>query len=65
MHNIISCTCGAGTKGAAVGVAKGYVGLGAGAYACLFESIRQPTSSDLDFLPMAAFFFIFLILHFR
>ena len=58
VFKIISCACGAGTKGAAVGVAKGYVGLGAGAYACLFESIRQPTSSDLDFLPMAAFFFV-------
>jgi hypothetical protein len=58
VFKIITCTCGAGTKGSAVGVAKGYVGLGAGAYACLFESIRQPTTSDLDFLPMAAFFFI-------
>ena len=58
VFKIISCSCGAGTKGSAVGVAKGYVGLGAGAYACLFESIRQPTSSDLDFLPMAAFFFL-------
>jgi len=58
VFKIISCGCGAGTKGSAVGVAKGYVGLGAGAYACLFEAIRQPTSSDLDFLPMAAFFFL-------
>lgn len=43
-------------KGQAVGAAKGYVGLGSGAYAVLFESLRRNT--DLDFLPMAAFFFI-------
>ncbi|CAJ1952388.1 unnamed protein product [Cylindrotheca closterium] len=58
VFKIISCSCGAGTKGAAVGVAKGYVGLGAGIYTCLFHSIRQPGSSDLDFLPMAATLFI-------
>jgi hypothetical protein len=58
VFKIISTNCGPGTKGNIVGVAKGYVGLGAGAYACLFESIRLPTSSDLDFLPMAAFFFV-------
>lgn len=58
VFKIISCGCGPGSKGSAVGVAKGYVGLGAGAYACLFQNIRQPTSSDLDFLPMAAFFFL-------
>mmetsp|Transcript_29099 Transcript_29099/g.70266 ORF Transcript_29099/g.70266 Transcript_29099/m.70266 type:complete len:611 (+) Transcript_29099:205-2037(+) len=58
VFKIISCTCGSGTKGAAVGVAKGYVGLGAGVYTCLFHSIRQPGSSDLDFLPMAATLFI-------
>lgn len=43
-------------RGQAVGAAKGYVGLGSGAYAVLFESLRR--STDLDFLPMAAFFFI-------
>ena len=58
VFKIIVANCGPGTKGSAVGVAKGYVGLGAGAYACLFEAIRQPTTSDLDFLPMAAFFFV-------
>jgi hypothetical protein len=57
VFKIIVASCGAGTKGSAVGVAKGYVGLGAGAYACLFEAIRTPGQSDLDFLPMAAFFF--------
>jgi hypothetical protein len=58
VFKIIVESCGPGTKGSAVGAAKGYVGLGAGAYACLFEAIRPPTSSDLDFLPMCAFFFI-------
>ena len=55
---IVSCT-GPGTKGTAVGAAKGYVGLGSGAYACIFASIRTPgggVASDLNFLPMAAFF---------
>jgi len=58
---IISCT-GRGTKGTAVGAAKGYVGLGSGAYACIFASIRTPgggVASDLNFLPMAAFFATF------
>jgi len=54
---LVSC-CGAGTKGSAVGVAKGYVGLGSGAYACLFTAIRRPKETTLDFLPMAAFFFV-------
>lgn len=58
VFKIIVANCGAGTKGSAVGVAKGYVGLGAGAYACLFESIRVRGESNLDFLPMAAFFMI-------
>jgi len=58
VFKIIVSSCGAGTKGSAVGAAKGYVGLGAGAYACLFESIRLPHESNLDFLPMAAFFAI-------
>ena len=58
VFKIIVNSCGPGSKGSAVGVAKGYVGLGAGAYACFFESIRQPYTSDLEFLPMAAFFFI-------
>jgi Nodulin-like len=49
-------TCGPGTKGSAVGAAKGYVGLGSGAYACLFQALRVESSSDLDFLPMAAVF---------
>jgi len=58
----IVSTTGPGTKGTAVGAAKGYVGLGSGAYACIFEAIRQPgggVTSDLNFLPMAAFFATF------
>ena len=34
------------------------MGLGAGVYAVLFESIRQPSQTDLDFLPMSALFFV-------
>ena len=59
VFKIISCQCGAGSKGSAVGVAKGFVGLGSGAYACIFESIRQPGWSELEFLPLCAFFFVF------
>lgn len=58
VFKIISCECGPGSKGSAVGVAKGFVGLGSGAYACLFQSLRQPNMSELDFLPLCAFFFI-------
>lgn len=58
VFKVISCQCGPGSKGSAVGIAKGFVGLGSGAYACLFQSIRQPSMSDLDFLPLCAFFFI-------
>ena len=57
VFKIIVSTCGPGSKGTAVGAAKGYVGLGAGVYACMFDSIRSKGQSDLDFLPMAAFFF--------
>jgi hypothetical protein len=49
----IIISCGPGTKGNAVGVAKGYVGLGAGAYACWFEMLKAYHENDLDFLPMA------------
>lgn len=43
-------------KGGAVGVAKGFVGLGSGAFSVLFEALNRKT--DLDFLPLAAFFFL-------
>jgi len=58
VFKVISCQCGPGSKGSAVGVAKGLVGLGSGIFACLFQSIRQPNMSELDFLPLCAFFFI-------
>lgn len=46
------------TRGVAVGVAKGYVGLGAGVYATIFQALRTEGESALDFLPVLAFFFI-------
>lgn len=58
IFKILVAACGPGTKGSAVGVAKAYVGLGAGLYACIFQAFREEGESDLDFLPMAAFFFI-------
>jgi MFS family permease len=58
VFKIISCSCGLRTKGKVVGLAKGYVGLGSGAYACIFQSIRTSSTSDLDFLPMCAFLFL-------
>ena len=44
------------SKGSAVGVAKGFVGLGSGVYAMLFESLGLP--STLDFLPMCGVLFV-------
>ncbi|GAX20027.1 hypothetical protein FisN_1Lh492 [Fistulifera solaris] len=58
VFKIIAATCGHGSKGSVVGIAKGYVGLGAAMYGGLFESLRQKNQSDLDFIPMAAFFAI-------
>ena len=58
VFKIILLSCGPGTKGAAVGVAKAYVGLGAGSWLCIFQAIRQPNETPLDFLPMSAFFFL-------
>lgn len=55
IFKIFLVTCGPETKGATVGAAKAYVGLGSGAYACMFEAFRPKQSSDLDFLPFAAF----------
>jgi len=60
----VNCDDATGNKGVTVGTAKGYVGLGSGVYACLFESMKNilrsqgATISDLDFLPLAAFFAI-------
>jgi MFS family permease len=56
IYKVILLCCGPGAKGTAVGVAKAYVGLGAGAYTCLFTTIQRHDETDLDFLPMAAFF---------
>lgn len=54
VFKIFLVTCKPDTKGSVVGAAKGYVGLGSGAYACMFQSLRSNASSDLDFLPFAA-----------
>lgn len=54
VFKIFMCTCTPETKGSAVGAAKAYVGLGSGAYACMFQALRSSSSSDLDFLPFAA-----------
>jgi hypothetical protein len=48
---------GADTRGSAVGVAKCFVGLGAGVYATIFQALRTTNESALDFLPIIAFFF--------
>jgi len=55
---ITIATQGGSNKGTAVGIAKGYVGLGSGLYVAIFESLRLPGESNLDFLPMAACFCI-------
>lgn len=58
MFKIAVVCSGPGTRGTAVGVAKGYVGLGSGIYASLFQAWRAPDESALDFLPLAAVFFV-------
>jgi MFS family permease len=55
VFKIIMTSC-KDTKGHAVGVAKAHVGLGAGVYVCIFSGLTH--SSDLDYLPMCAFFFL-------
>ena len=64
IYKILVCTCCPTNKGSAVGVAKGYVGLGAGVYALLFQAFKAMITDasgsggdgdDLDFLIMAAF----------
>lgn len=45
-------------KGPAVGIAKGFVGLGSGIYATIFQAFRKSSESSLDFLPVIAFFFL-------
>jgi len=57
VFKIIVSTCGPGSKGSAVGGAKGYVGVGSAIYSVLLVSLRGGLlQSDLDFLPMAALF---------
>ena len=46
------------STGAAVGVAKGFVGLGSGVYACIFQALRTQSESAIDFLPVIASFFL-------
>ena len=52
---------GGSNKGTAVGIAKGYVGLGSGLYVAIFEAWRSYNESNLDFLPMAASFCILAV----
>lgn len=67
---IVTTSCkGSGIRGSAVGVAKGYLGLGAGTYACLFDALRKPKlsftqfgfGSEVDFLVMAGVLAVFCI----
>ncbi|KAL7469352.1 hypothetical protein ACHAXS_009617 [Conticribra weissflogii] len=39
VFKVIMESCGSGTKGKAVGCAKGYVGVGSGVYVCLFRAL--------------------------
>lgn len=54
----LTLICGGPDKGAAVGVAKGFVGLGAGVYATIFQALRTADETALDFIPVLSFFFI-------
>lgn len=49
---------GAESKGSAVGVAKGFVGLGAGVYAIIYQALRTAEESALNFILVLAFFFL-------
>jgi MFS family permease len=40
IYKILVCSSATTNKGSAVGVAKGYVGLGSGVYACLFHAMK-------------------------
>lgn len=61
MFKITVVCSGPGQRGTAVGVAKGFVGLGAGIYASLFQALRAPNESALDFLPIMATCFIICV----
>jgi Nodulin-like len=45
-------------RGPCVGIAKGFVGVGSGVYATIFQAFRDREESALDFLPVIAFFFV-------
>ena len=45
VFKVIVESCGKGTKGKAVGCAKGYVGVGSGVYVCLFRALFGSSSS--------------------
>ena len=59
VFKLIVSTCTSNSKGKAVGAAKGYVGLGSGAYTCMFEYLSL--ESELDFLPLAAVFAVMVV----
>lgn len=54
----LTLVCGGPDKGAAVGVAKGFVGLGSGVYATIFQALRTADETALDFIPVLSFFFL-------
>ena len=58
MFKITVVCSGPGTRGTAVGIAKGFVGLGSGIYAGLFQALRASQESALDFLPVTAACFL-------
>jgi MFS family permease len=45
VFKLIVESCGKGSKGKAVGCAKGYVGVGSGVYVCIFRSLFRMTAS--------------------
>lgn len=61
VFKIFVAACASSTKGSIVGAAKGYIGLGSGVYACLFQALKSPGITDLDFIPMAATMLISLV----
>lgn len=54
----LTLICGGSDKGPAVGVAKGFVGLGSGVYATIFQALRTSEETALDFIPVMSVFFI-------
>lgn len=51
VFKLIVESCGEGSKGKAVGCAKGYVGVGSGVYVCLFRALSGISSSGEDVGP--------------